>query len=118
MNTPITLQRTVAIEGWRVTGTIAIATRREWEPALLKLAVQHGDLTSDVVAAELLGGRSSVARRLLELCRRLGLLAEQRGAAFDPHVVDCFLEHAAALIELREQINRNPPTFEELAALE
>lgn len=48
----------------------------------------------------------------------LAMLADQRGAAFDPQVVDAFIANAAALIELRDRINRQPPTFEELAALE
>ncbi|MFG6487033.1 HD-GYP domain-containing protein [Roseateles sp. BYS78W] len=48
----------------------------------------------------------------------LAMLVEQRGMAFDPEVVDCFVANVAAMIELREQINRKPPTFEELAALE
>ncbi|PTT91976.1 phosphohydrolase [Pelomonas sp. HMWF004] len=45
----------------------------------------------------------------------LQMLAGQRGLAFDPRVVDIFLAHAPALIELRERINREPPTFEQLA---
>ncbi len=48
----------------------------------------------------------------------LAMLIEQRGAAFDPVIVDAFVGNLAALIELRERINRHPPTFEELAALE
>jgi len=48
----------------------------------------------------------------------LAMLVEQRGMAFDPQIVDCFVANVAAMIELREQINRKPPTFEELAALE
>lgn len=45
----------------------------------------------------------------------LEMLIEQRGVAFDPVVVDTFLDHASALIELRNVINRRPPSFEELA---
>jgi len=48
----------------------------------------------------------------------LQMLVAQRGRAFDPAVVDVFLTHAAALIELRDAINRAPPSFEELAAHE
>jgi putative two-component system response regulator len=48
----------------------------------------------------------------------LQMLREQRGLAFDPLVVDTFVNHAAAMVELRERINRQPPSFEELAALE
>jgi hypothetical protein len=80
MNTPIRLKRAISVQGWHVTGTIAFATKREWEPALLKLAVQHGSLTAEVVVSELLGGRSGVARRLLDICTRLGLLEVQRQA--------------------------------------
>lgn len=78
MNTPIKLQRELTIRGWRVTGTIAFATKREWEPAVLKLAVQYGQLTPEIVVSDLLGGRSAVARRLLDICTRLGLLEVQR----------------------------------------
>lgn len=45
----------------------------------------------------------------------LDMLIKQRGAAFDPRVVDAFLDDAAILVELRESINRQPPSFEELA---
>jgi putative two-component system response regulator len=48
----------------------------------------------------------------------LAMLIEQRGAAFDPVIVDAFIGNLAALIALRERINQGPPTFEELAALE
>lgn len=79
MSPPIKLTRQISIEGWRVTGTIAVAAKREWEPALLKLAVQRDGITPDMVVRELLGGRSGVARRLIELCGRLGLLEQRRG---------------------------------------
>jgi len=84
MNSPITLKRAVRVEGWRVTGTIAVAAKREWEPALLKLAVQRGSVTPDDIVGELLGGRSGVARRLLEICARLRLLAEQGRGVWVP----------------------------------
>lgn len=45
----------------------------------------------------------------------LDMLIKQRGAAFDPAVVDAFLDEADVLIALRETINRRPPSFEELA---
>ncbi len=48
----------------------------------------------------------------------LRMLVEQRGRAFDPMVVDAFLREAPALIALRDQINRQPPGFEDLAALD
>ncbi|WP_249937365.1 HD-GYP domain-containing protein [Roseateles sp. DAIF2] len=44
----------------------------------------------------------------------LGMLAEQRGKAFDPAIVDVFLANAPALLELRDRINRQPPSFEAL----
>lgn len=44
----------------------------------------------------------------------LRMLAEQRGTAFDPRIVDTFLRHSAALLELRDRINRQPPNFETL----
>jgi putative two-component system response regulator len=48
----------------------------------------------------------------------LAMLADQRGAAFDPRVVDAFVDNASTLIELRESINRAPPSFDDLVALE
>lgn len=44
----------------------------------------------------------------------LNMLAQQRGRAFDPDVVDCFLRHQDSLIALRNQINLQPPSFESL----
>lgn len=44
----------------------------------------------------------------------LQMLKDQRGLAFDPHLVDLIVAHAPALIELRERINREPPSFEDL----
>ncbi len=46
------------------------------------------------------------------------MLTEQRGVAFDPWVVDTFVAQAASLIELRERINRQTPSFEQLAAVD
>ncbi|RZL38414.1 MAG: HD domain-containing protein [Rubrivivax sp.] len=46
--------------------------------------------------------------------KALEMLREQRGAAFDPHVVDCFIAHAPQMIALRDRINAEPPTFEML----
>ncbi len=48
----------------------------------------------------------------------VAMLLEQRGVAFDPRVVDAFVCNLAAMTELRERINANPPTFEQLAELE
>ncbi|MDI4634361.1 HD domain-containing protein [Pelomonas sp. V22] len=45
----------------------------------------------------------------------LRMLAEQRGLAFDPRVVDCMLAHAPLLIALRDAINDNPPDLFSLA---
>ncbi len=45
----------------------------------------------------------------------LKMLAEQRGLAFDPRVVDCMLAHAPLLIALRDAINLNPPDLFSLA---
>lgn len=44
----------------------------------------------------------------------LEMLREQRGTAFDPHIVDVFLDNAQALIDLRERINQSHPSFSEL----
>lgn len=44
----------------------------------------------------------------------LAMLAEQRGSAFDPHIVDVFMANAQALITLRERINQSRPTFNDL----
>ena len=46
----------------------------------------------------------------------LGMLAEQRGRAFDPRVVDCFLAHSDEMVSLRELVNINRPTFADLLA--
>jgi putative two-component system response regulator len=47
----------------------------------------------------------------------LDMLVEQRGAAFDPRIVDTFVRHVADLTALRDRINANPPSFEQLADL-
>ncbi|MDC6170455.1 HD-GYP domain-containing protein [Paucibacter sp. XJ19-41] len=44
----------------------------------------------------------------------LEMLSQQSGRAFDPRVVEVFLAHASTLIELRNRINRQPPSFEAL----
>jgi putative two-component system response regulator len=44
----------------------------------------------------------------------LQMLAEQRGLAFDPHIVDIFLANAQTFISLRDDINRTRPTFNQL----
>ena len=47
--------------------------------------------------------------------KALRMLAEQRGVAFDPRLVDLFLAHAPALLTLRDRVNAKPPSFEELS---
>lgn len=79
MLSPIKLERTIPLQQWRVTGSIAVATKREWEPAVLQLATQVEVLTPEIVVEELLGGRSGIARRLLDICTGLGLLEAGRG---------------------------------------
>jgi len=44
----------------------------------------------------------------------LTMLAQQRGLAFDPRVVDAFLDHAPALIALRDDVNHRRPSFDAL----
>jgi len=44
----------------------------------------------------------------------LTMLGEQRGRAFDPEIVDCFLANATELMTLRDCINQQPPSFESL----
>lgn len=46
------------------------------------------------------------------------MLREQRGQAFDPCVVDTFIAHLPSMVALRERINLDPPTFEQMAELE
>jgi len=48
--------------------------------------------------------------------RVLEMLSEQRGRAFDPHVVDTFLAHAGDMIELRDIVNRQELGFEHLSS--
>ncbi len=45
-------------------------------------------------------------RRAFDDAQALAMLAEQRGRAYDPRVVDCFLAHADELIALRDRVNR------------
>lgn len=74
MKSSIRLERTIALQQWRVSGTLAVSIKREWEPAVLKLAAQHEWLTPQIVVQDLLGGRQGIARRLLDICTGLGLL--------------------------------------------
>ncbi len=46
--------------------------------------------------------------------RAIEMLRAERGAAFDPRVVDCFLDNIADMIELRDSVTRNRLDFEDL----
>lgn len=48
----------------------------------------------------------------------LEMLAAQRGAAFDPRVVDAFISHADDLFALRARIDASPGSYDELIAAE
>ena len=48
----------------------------------------------------------------------LAMLAEQRGLAFDPHIVDVFLAHAEALVAVRERVNLTQPTFHDIVEVD
>lgn len=48
--------------------------------------------------------------------RALAMLAEERGRAFDPQVVDTFLMHAHEMIELRDLVSRQRLGFDELSS--
>lgn len=78
MNTAIKLERRVELAAWNITGTVAFAVKRDWEPAMLKLALQYGAISPQTVASELLGGRTGVAERLIAICTSLGLLSRGR----------------------------------------
>ncbi len=45
----------------------------------------------------------------------LQMLREHAGSAFDPHVVDTFLAHAAEIIALRDAVNQRGLGFEDLS---
>lgn len=62
------------VEGWRISGVISFSTKREWERAVLALAVERGQIDEEDVARVLLDGRRPLAHRLLAICERLGLL--------------------------------------------
>jgi putative two-component system response regulator len=42
------------------------------------------------------------------------MMRAQRGKAFDPDIVDCFLQHSDALRALRQKITDSPMSFAEL----
>lgn len=54
-------------------------------------------------------------RKAFSYERALAMLAEQRGKAFDPDLVDAFLADAPGMIALREHIDRLHPSFADLA---
>ena len=76
MSARIRLERQLDVRSWVVTGRIARLERREWEPAIVLLAIEQGGLSVDVVARELLNGRRAYARRLIATCERYGLLSK------------------------------------------
>ncbi len=47
----------------------------------------------------------------------LGMLQQQRGVAFDPTVVDAFVEHLDELIELRDRVTREQLGFSDLTGV-
>ncbi len=53
-------------------------------------------------------------RRAFDDARALQMLAEQRGRAFDPRLVDLFLADAPTYVALRERVNRAAPSFADL----
>ena len=55
-----------------------------------------------------------VYRKALSYDQALSMLQEQRGKAFDPHIVDTFMAHADELIALRERVDQNCPSFTDL----
>jgi len=81
MKHTLTLTRRIGVFAWRVTGEVARATPRDWEIAVLKLVRDHETAEAEDVAAELLDGRLPVARRLLHICERNGLI-EGQGRAY------------------------------------
>ncbi|MFM9917820.1 MAG: HD-GYP domain-containing protein [Rhizobacter sp.] len=44
----------------------------------------------------------------------LDMLLKERGGAFDPHVVDTFIEHWGDMVALRDQVNQQHLDFEDL----
>lgn len=46
----------------------------------------------------------------------LSMLQAQAGGAFDPQIVQCFLEHADRMVAVRDHVNQTRPTFESLMA--
>ncbi|MEZ4299110.1 MAG: hypothetical protein R3B70_29445 [Polyangiaceae bacterium] len=78
MKSPVRLERALRLQQWRTSATLAVATKRDWEPAVLKLAQQFPTLTAGIVSDNLLNGRQGLARRLLDICVDLRLLDSGR----------------------------------------
>ncbi len=57
-------------------------------------------------------------RATLILMAALAMLAAQRGLAFDPRIVDVFLANADTLIALRQRVNQNKPSFNDLVEID
>lgn len=55
-----------------------------------------------------------VYRPALSHATALEMLAAERGKAFDPDLVDCFLRHSGTLCELRERVTHTRMTFADL----
>ena len=55
-----------------------------------------------------------VYRKAMSDATALTMLREERGRAFDPRLVDCFLAHATEMIALRNQVNLQRPSFADL----
>ncbi len=53
-------------------------------------------------------------RKAFDDTQALDLLRAERGRAFDPDLVDCFLDRSAAMRALRDRVNAVRPTFAQL----
>lgn len=71
------LRRTVTVELWHVSGVIAVGAARPVELSLCELARER-DIDVTAVTDDLVD-RPQLARRLLAVCSRLGLLSDNNG---------------------------------------
>ncbi|MES2187144.1 MAG: HD domain-containing phosphohydrolase [Pseudomonadota bacterium] len=55
-----------------------------------------------------------VYRPAFSIEKALSMLCEERGKAFDPRIVDAFIGHTEALVELHQHITQHRPSFDEL----
>jgi putative two-component system response regulator len=55
-----------------------------------------------------------VYRTAFSHARAMEMVQEQRGKAFDPDVVDCFVQHSDALRALRQKVTDTHMSFAEL----